>query len=72
MNISTSKTTSEAEVGGNTGLAVAFAVFVVLGLSLAGFFVYRKIRSNRHHTDEFLLTDSVFRYDGYTQVDEDI
>ena len=30
---------------------------------------FRKVQSNRYRSQEFLLTDSIFRYDGYSHVD---
>jgi len=32
---------------------------------------YKKYRDSRYRNQEFLLTDSVFRYDGYSQLDDD-
>jgi sphingomyelin phosphodiesterase acid-like 3 len=46
------------------GAAGAILVFVVFGIAM------RKYRQRRYRDQEFLLTDSVFRYDGYNQLDD--
>ncbi len=53
-----------------SGVAIGFAIVLVLGLAVAGLFLFRKVQSNRYRSQEFLLTDSIFRYDGYSHVDE--
>jgi len=52
--------------------AVAVLVAVVLLAVVAGvsFWYYRRVRINRYRSQEFLLTDSVFKYDGYSQLDQ--
>ena len=56
----------------SAGSVVAvFFVILALVLGVIGFFVYRRVKENRYRAQEFLLTDSVFKYDGYAQVDED-
>ena len=52
------------------GVAIGFSIVVVLAIAVGGLIVYRRMQRNRRRADEFLLTDSVFRYDGYAQVDE--
>jgi len=46
------------------GLSGAIILSVILGI------VVWKYRQRRHRDQEFLLTDSVFRYDGYSQLDD--
>ena len=52
-----------------SGVAIGFSVVLVLALAVGGLFLYRKVQSNRYRSQEFLLTDSIFRYDGYSHVD---
>ncbi|XP_023324002.1 uncharacterized protein LOC111698017 isoform X2 [Eurytemora carolleeae] len=47
------------------GVSGSIILLLILG------FAYRKYRNNRQRDQEFLLTDSVFRYDGYSQLDDD-
>jgi len=47
---------------GLVGLVALVAIFL-LG--------YKKYKERRYRNQEFLLTDSVFRYDGYSQLDDD-
>jgi len=60
----------------NTSLT-ARAVSIFLGvfgcalLVLLGLFAYKKYKDSRYRNQEFLLTDSVFRYDGYSQLEDD-
>lgn len=53
------------------GIAIGFCLVLVLGIAVGGIILYRQLhrRSPWSRADEFLLTDSVFRYDGYSQVD---
>ncbi len=51
------------------GAAIGFCIVVVLAIAVAGLLVFRRVQRNRYRAQEFLLTDSVFRYDGYSQVD---
>jgi len=59
----------------NTGSSVSavgiFVGIVLIALIILGaIFGYKRYRDNRYRNQEFLLTDSVFRYDGYSQLDE--
>jgi hypothetical protein len=60
----------DVHANGLRGIAVGFSVVMVISLALAGLFVYRRLQRNRFRAQEFLLTDSVFRYDGYSHVDQ--
>lgn len=51
-------------------VAIFFGVFAVAILALVGLMGYKKYRDNRYRNQEFLLTDAVFRYDGYSQLDD--
>jgi len=51
-------------------VAIFFGVFAVAIVALAGAMGYKKYRDNRYRNQEFLLTDAVFRYDGYSQLDD--
>jgi len=46
------------------GAAGAIILFVLFGIAM------RRYRQRRYRDQEFLLTDSVFRYDGYNQLDD--
>lgn len=50
------------------GIFLAVAAFAIIILIV--FVAIRKFRANRYRNQEFLLTDSVFRYDGYNQLDD--
>lgn len=63
-------TSEEAGSGAANGVAIGFVIVILIALGIGGFVVYRKVQKNRYRSQEFLLTDSVFRYDGYAQVDE--
>lgn len=60
---------SNGDAGTLSGVAIGFSVVLVLGLAVGGLFLFRKVQSNRYRSQEFLLTDSIFRYDGYSHVD---
>merc|ERR1719318_1777436 len=51
-------------------VAIFFGVFAVAILVLVAIMGYKKYRDNRYRNQEFLLTDAVFRYDGYSQLDD--
>eukprot|EP00090_Calanus_glacialis_P045413 TRINITY_DN8417_c0_g1_i1.p1 TRINITY_DN8417_c0_g1~~TRINITY_DN8417_c0_g1_i1.p1 ORF type:complete len:822 (-),score=306.82 TRINITY_DN8417_c0_g1_i1:453-2918(-) len=51
-------------------VAIFFGVFAVAILALVAIMGYKKYRDNRYRNQEFLLTDAVFRYDGYSQLDD--
>jgi len=51
-------------------VAIFFGVFAVAILVLGAIMAYKKYRDNRYRNQEFLLTDAVFRYDGYSQLDD--
>merc|ERR1712142_1346177 len=51
-------------------VAIFFGVFAVAIVALAAGMGYKKYRDNRYRNQEFLLTDAVFRYDGYSQLDD--
>jgi len=67
--VTDSGATSVPEHHGLRGVAIGFCVVVVLAIAVGGLVLYRRLQRNRHRANEFLLTDSVFRYDGYAQVD---
>lgn len=50
--------------------AIFFSLLGVALLMGVGAFAYKRYRANRYRNQEFLLTDSVFRYDGYSQLDD--
>ena len=60
---------SNGDSGTLSGVAIGFSVVLVLALAVGGLFLFRKVQSNRYRSQEFLLTDSIFRYDGYSHVD---
>jgi len=61
----TASTQTSSQVAGIIlGAAGAILVFVLCGIAM------RKYRQRRYRDQEFLLTDSVFRYDGYNQLDD--
>jgi len=63
--IENSKSSSSDAVGIFFGiLAIALAISLVI-------YGYRRYRNIRQRNQEFLLTDSVFRYDGYSHLDYD-
>jgi len=51
-------------------VAIFFGVLAVAIVALAAGMGYKKYRDNRYRNQEFLLTDAVFRYDGYSQLDD--
>ncbi len=51
------------------GAAIGFCIVIVLAIAIGGLLIFRRVQKNRYRAQEFLLTDSVFRYDGYAQVD---
>eukprot|EP00092_Neocalanus_flemingeri_P012502 GFUD01013475.1.p1 GENE.GFUD01013475.1~~GFUD01013475.1.p1 ORF type:complete len:798 (+),score=240.38 GFUD01013475.1:63-2456(+) len=51
-------------------VAIFFGVFAVAIIALIALMGYKKYRDNRYRNQEFLLTDAVFRYDGYSQLDD--
>jgi len=52
------------------GVGIFLGVASVAILMLIFFVAIRRFRANRYRNQEFLLTDSVFRYDGYNQLDD--
>lgn len=50
--------------------AIFFSLLGVAILLVVGALAYKRYRANRFRNQEFLLTDSVFRYDGYSQLDD--
>ena len=62
--------TSGAHDGTVKGVAIFLSIAGVLVLAVIAVIAFRKLRENRYRNQEFLLTDSVFRYDGYSQLDE--
>lgn len=52
------------------GVGIFLGVAGVAILMLIVFVAIRRYRANRYRNQEFLLTDSVFRYDGYNQLDD--
>lgn len=53
-----------------SAVGVFFGIVAIVLVMLAAGFGYKKYRDNRYRNQEFLLTDSVFRYDGYSQLDD--
>jgi len=51
-------------------VAIFFGLLGVAILVLIALLGYKKYRDNRYRNQEFLLTDAVFRYDGYSQLDD--
>ncbi len=66
---SVTKVTSVPENHSVRGAAIGFCIVLVLAIAVGGLFIFRKVQRNRYRAQEFLLTDSVFRYDGYSQVE---
>ena len=62
--------TSGAHDGTVKGVAIFLSIAGVLVLAVIAVIAFRKLRENRYRNQEFLLTDSVFRYDGYSQLDD--
>lgn len=67
---STEPTLNHGESNVIRGVAIGFAGVVLIAIAGFSFAFYRKTRINRYRSQEFLLTDSVFRYDGYSQVEQ--
>merc|ERR1711973_465611 len=51
-------------------LAIFMALVFIVVVGGVSFWYYRRARINRYRSQEFLLTDSVFKYDGYSQLDQ--
>jgi len=51
-------------------LAILMALVFIVVVGGVSFWYYRRARINRYRSQEFLLTDSVFKYDGYSQLDQ--
>ena len=59
------------EEGVSSGVtAVVVLTLLVLIITGATILYKRRDRWRNRQSDEFLLTDSVFKYDGYSQVDQ--
>ena len=59
------------EEGASSGVtAVVVLTLLILFITGAAILYKRRDRWRNRQADEFLLTDSVFKYDGYSQVDE--
>jgi len=50
-------------------VSIFFGILVIALVILFVLFGYKKYRINRERNQEFLLTDSVFRYDGYSHLE---
>lgn len=62
---------TETEEGASSGVtAVVVLTLLVLLITGATILYKRRDRWRNRQSDEFLLTDSVFKYDGYSQVDQ--
>ena len=70
IGIESSDSDKQGESGVVRGIAIGFAGIALIAIAGFSFAFYRKSRINRYRSQEFLLTDSVFRYDGYSQVDQ--
>ena len=64
------KVTSVPDNHSVRGVAIGFCLVAVIAVAAAGLYVYKRVQRNKYRAQEFLLTDSVFRYDGYSMVDE--
>lgn len=63
----------EKKEGGSSsvnGVAIGFAIVMVMAVAVGGLFLYKRVQRNRYRSQEFLLSDNLFRYDGYAQVNE--
>merc|ERR1719270_2325364 len=67
-----SVTKEKIETNESSGNAVGifFGIVAIVIVMMAAAYGYKKYRDNRYRNQEFLLTDSVFRYDGYSQLDD--
>ena len=63
---------SDDEAVGGSGGVTAVVVLLLIVLFIAGAIILyrRKYHWRNRQSDEFLLTDSVFKYDGYSHVDQ--
>jgi len=55
----------------SNAVSIFFGILGLLVLVTIGLLGYKKYKDSRYRNQEFLLTDSVFRYDGYSQLDDD-
>ena len=70
INISTDKVPTDEEGASSGVTAVVILTLLVLLITGAIILYKRRDRWRNRQSDEFLLTDSVFKYDGYSQVDQ--
>ena len=70
IDISTDKVPSDEEGASSGVTAVVVLTLLVLLITGAIILYKRRDRWRNRQSDEFLLTDSVFKYDGYSQVDQ--
>jgi len=66
---SVTKEKIETESSGNA-VGIFFGIVAIVIVMMVAAYGYKKYRDNRYRNQEFLLTDSVFRYDGYSQLDD--
>lgn len=52
------------------GILVGFSIICIVGIALAGVIMYRHLHKNRCRSEEFLLTDGVFKCNGYSEIEE--
>ncbi|TRY75626.1 hypothetical protein TCAL_14599 [Tigriopus californicus] len=52
------------------GILVGFSIICIIGIAIAGLIMYRHLRRNRYRSEEFLLTDGVFKCNGYSEIEE--
>jgi len=72
-NFTVSKQKIESEVSvdvSSQAVGIFFGVLGVISIALLVALGYKKYKNNRYRNQEFLLTDAVFRYDGYSQLDD--
>ena len=66
------KTSKEEESSGSSSVTVLVVLVLFVVMIAGAIILYRRwrYRWRNRQSDEFLLTDSVFKYDGYSQVDQ--
>ena len=72
VEIPADHTDGDASKAGNKSIIAVIVLLVLVAIIIGSIILYRRRHRWRRHpqSDEFLLTDSVFKYDGYSQVDQ--